>query len=115
MPILPRVSTTDMEVTSIRLEKDLKERLKAIAGSRGYQALIREVLWTYVDQQAGHCQSTLGRQEIRATIPATAERPERCALTGAEIAPQEDMLLGLTPQGALVPLCRNSLTELATH
>lgn len=101
MPTLSRVSTTDMEVTSIRLEKDLKERLKAIAGSRGYQALIRDVLWAYVEQQAGNCQGTLCRHEIRATIPAVAERAERCALTGAEIAPQDQMLLGLTPQGAL--------------
>jgi len=45
MPTLTRVSTTEMEVTSIRLERSLKEKLKALAGDRGYQALIREVLW----------------------------------------------------------------------
>ncbi len=109
MPTLPRLSTTEMEVTSIRLEKDLKERLKAIAGSRGYQALIRDVLWTYVDQQVGQCSATLNRSNIRATIPATAERLEYCALTGTAIAPQAPMFLGLTPQGALVPLCCDSL------
>ena len=88
MPTLSRLSTTDMEVTSIRLEKELKERLKAIAGNRGYQALIREVLWTYLEQQSGEAGGTLNRSEIRATIPATAERSEYCALTGAAIAPQ---------------------------
>ncbi len=105
MPALSRPSTTDMEVTSIRLEKELKNSLKAIAGNRGYQALIREILWAYVEQQSGNGCSSLNRQDIRATIPATAERAERCAMTGHMIAAGEPMLLGLTPQGALVPLC----------
>jgi hypothetical protein len=105
MPTLSRTSTTDMEVTSIRLEKELKEHLKAIAGNRGYQALIRDILWAYVEQQSGHCNHSFDRQHIRATIPATAERAERCVLTGRAIAPGDRMLLGLTSQGALVPLC----------
>lgn len=109
MPTLSRTSTTDMEVTSIRLEKALKEHLKAIAGNRGYQALIREILWAYVEQQSGCQTNNLGRQEIRATIQATAERPERCAVTGQEITPGEAMLLGLTPQGALVPMCQQAM------
>jgi len=113
MPTLSRTSTTDMEVTSIRLEKELKDNLKAIAGNRGYQALIREILWAYVEQQSGNPSNTLGRQEIRATIPATAERAERCVLTGQAIAPGEAMLLGLTPQGALVPLCPQAAAELS--
>lgn len=104
MPTLSRTSTTDMEVTSIRLEKELKDSLKAIAGNRGYQALIRDVLWAYVEQQSGNTDGPVGRHEIRATIPATAAQAERCAITGQAIAPGEAMLLGLTPQGALVPL-----------
>lgn len=108
MPTLSRTSTTDMEVTSIRLERELKDSLKAIAGNRGYQALIREILWAYVEQQSGSASNTIGRQEIRATIPATAERAERCAITGQAIAPGEAMLLGLTPQGALVPICQEA-------
>lgn len=107
MPTLSRTSTTDMEVTSIRLEKDLKDSLKAIAGNRGYQALIREVLWAYVEQQSGNPTNSIDCQEIRATIPATAKQAERCAVTGQAIAPGEAMLLGLTPQGALVPLCQD--------
>ena len=111
MPTLSRTSTTDMEVTSIRLEKELKDNLKAIAGNRGYQALIREILWAYVEQQSGSASSTIGRQEIRATIPATAERAERCAITGQAIAAGESMLLGLTPQGALVPLSLDAIVK----
>jgi len=113
MPTLSRTSTTDMEVTSIRLEKELKDHLKAIAGNRGYQALIREILWAYVEQQSGHHNAAVDRQHIRATIPATAERAERCALTGQAIAPGESMMLGLTPQGALVPLCQATAAQVA--
>ncbi|MGF1458874.1 MAG: hypothetical protein ACFBSG_07585 [Leptolyngbyaceae cyanobacterium] len=114
MPTLSRASTTDMEVTSIRLEKELKNSLKAIAGNRGYQALIREILWAYVEQQSGDYSGNLTQQDIRATIPATAERAERCLLTGVTIAPGEAMVLGLTPQGALVPLCQAAAKNLPT-
>lgn len=113
MPTLSRTSTTDMEVTSIRLEKELKDSLKAIAGNRGYQALVREILWAYVEQQSGNCNVPVGRQDIRATIPATAERTERCVMTGQAIAPGEEMVLGLTPQGALVPLCKAAAKEVS--
>ena len=116
MPTFSRTSTTDMEVTSIRLEKELKDSLKAIAGHRGYQALIREILWAYIEQQSGQAASTVTHHEIRATIPATAERPERCAMTGQAINPGDTMLLGLTPQGALVALCTEAGEKVAsTH
>jgi hypothetical protein len=42
---LARTATTDMEVTSIRLERDLKEKLKDLSTNQGYQALIRDILW----------------------------------------------------------------------
>lgn len=109
MPTLSRVSTTDMEVTSIRLERELKEKLKHLAGNRGYQALIREVLWQYVEQSAGEGSPQVSRDQIRASIQATAEQEEQCALTGKSIQPQEAMLLGLTTQGLLVTLCADSL------
>lgn len=112
MPTLSRTPTTDMEVTSIRLERKLKESLKAIAGNRGYQALIREILWAYVEQQSGTISDVIGQQEIRATIPATAEQLERCVVTGKEIAPGETMMLGLTPQGALVPISQHAFAKL---
>ena len=96
-----QISTTEMQVTSIRLEQDLKEHLKTLAGQQGYQALIREILWDYVNQR-----STLRPQSlhIRATFEATAQSDERCALTGQDIDAGESMLLGLTADGTLVPL-----------
>ncbi|HEY9763415.1 MAG TPA: hypothetical protein V6D07_12870 [Trichocoleus sp.] len=112
MQTLSRVSTTDMEVTSIRLERDLKEKLKLLAGNRGYQALIRDILWQYVEQTSTDCQPQITRDQIRASFEAKAERLENCALTGKPIQANEKMLLGLTTQGALVPLSLDSLLEL---
>ncbi|NJL37273.1 MAG: hypothetical protein HC899_11235 [Leptolyngbyaceae cyanobacterium SM1_4_3] len=47
-----RGNTSEMQVTSIRLELELKERLQEISGEQGYQTLIRDVLWQFVEQQA---------------------------------------------------------------
>ncbi|WP_313930272.1 hypothetical protein [Trichocoleus sp. FACHB-262] len=41
-------STSEMQVTSIRLEAELKERLRELSGEQGYQTLIREILWQFV-------------------------------------------------------------------
>lgn len=109
MYTLNRTSTTEMEVTSIRLERDLKEKLKELAGNQGYQALIRDILWNYVQQKSGDYRPQLHRSDIRASMEALAEREERCVLTGAIIKPQEPMLLGWTTQGELVPLSLDSL------
>ncbi|HAX79677.1 MAG TPA: hypothetical protein DCY88_28550 [Cyanobacteria bacterium UBA11372] len=106
-----RIPTTEMDVTSIRLERELKDRLKDLAGNQGYQALIREILWNYVQQKSGAFKPQFSRSDIRASIPATAEREERCVLTGEFIRPQEPMLLGLTRHGELVPLSVGSLSE----
>lgn len=109
MPTLThRTSTTEMEVTSIRLERELKERLKELSGNQGYQALIRDVLWNYVQQKSGDYQSQVSRTEIRATVSATAHQEERCALTGKVIRPNEPMWLGLTTTGVMVPLSADS-------
>ncbi len=48
MHTLNRTTTTEMEVTSTRLERELIDKLKALAGNVGYQALIRDMLWNYV-------------------------------------------------------------------
>lgn len=111
MQTLPRISTTEMEVTSIRLERELKDRLKALAGNRGYQALIREVLWNYVQQKSEDTPPQISRQDIRVSMAATAEQEQICALTGVVIRPQEAMLLGLTRNGEMVPLSIDSLTD----
>ena len=111
MKTLTRTSTTDMEVTSIRLERDLKERLKGLAGNQGYQSLIRDVLWNYVHEKSGSYKPEFSRQDIRVTIAAIAQSEERCALTGKLVRPGEPMLLGLTVSGSMVPLSRESINE----
>lgn len=104
-------STSEMQVTSIRLEQELKERLRELSSEQGYQILIREVLWRFVEQQSMPSEERspsqtplLSRSEIRATFEAIAQREEHCALTGQLIQPQQPMKLGLTMTGDLVPL-----------
>jgi hypothetical protein len=111
MYTMNRTATTDMEVTSIRLERELKEKLKELAGNQGYQALIRDVLWSYVQQKSGDYQPGFSRADIRVSVEATAQREERCVLTGALIRPREPMLLGLTTNGDMVPLSVGSLAD----
>jgi metal-responsive CopG/Arc/MetJ family transcriptional regulator len=111
MYTLAKTATTDMDVTSIRLERQLKDKLKELAGSQGYQALIRDVLWSYVQQKSGDYRPQFSSNDIRASITATAQNEERCVLTGKSIRPQEAMLLGLTAHGDLVPLSVESLSS----
>ena len=105
MHTITRTSTTDMEVTSIRLERELKDKLKDLAGNQGYQA----ILWNYVQQKSGEWKPRFSRSDIRASIAATAQQEERCVLTGQLIQPQQPMLLGLTRTGDMVPLSVESL------
>ncbi|HEY9621498.1 MAG TPA: hypothetical protein V6C78_14145 [Crinalium sp.] len=115
-----------MQVTSIRLEPELKERLREISGEQGYQTLIRDVLWRFVEQQArpdeflhdGNRQlhqrengfalpsypSMFSISDIQATFRAVAQQEQRCAITGQLIRPQQPMWLGLTMTGNMVPL-----------
>jgi metal-responsive CopG/Arc/MetJ family transcriptional regulator len=111
MRTITRTSTTEMEVTSIRLEKNLKEKLKELSGNQGYQALIRDILWNYVHQKSGDYRPQFNRSDIRATIEATAQKDESCALTGKLIQENELMLLALTTYGDFVPLSRESLAQ----
>lgn len=111
MYTINRTATTDMEVTSIRLERELKEKLKELSGNQGYQALIRDVLWNYVKQKSGEYQFQVSQDDIRASVQAFANKEERCVLTGKLIRPQEPMLLGLTTNGEMVPLSVGSLAD----
>lgn len=111
MYTLNRPATTEMEVTSIRLERELKEKLKDLAGNQGYQALIRDVLWNYVYQKSGEFQPRFARDQIRASVEAIARQEERCALTGEIIKANEPMFLGLTTTGEMVPLSVKSLSH----
>ncbi|MEM9214972.1 MAG: hypothetical protein AAGD25_11570 [Cyanobacteria bacterium P01_F01_bin.150] len=107
---MQRKSTTEMEVTSIRLEKELKEKLKTLSGNQGYQSLIRDILWNYVWQKSEDYQAKMSVDEIKASVPAIARQEQRCVVTGTMIKSGEPMLLGLTPQGDMVPLSCDSVS-----
>ncbi len=109
MHTIARTPTTEMEVTSIRLERELKDKLKELSGNQGYQALIRDILWNYVQQKSGEWKPRFSRADIRASIAATSQQEERCVLTGHVIQAQQPMLLGLTKTGDMVPLSVESL------
>lgn len=109
MRTLTKTSTTEMEVTSIRLERTLKDKLKELSGNQGYQALIRDILWNYVHQKSGDYRPQFCRADIRATLAAVARKDESCALTGQLIQENEPMLLALTIHGDLVPLSLQSV------
>lgn len=109
MHTIARTPTTEMEVTSIRLERELKDKLKELSGNQGYQALIRDILWNYVQQKSGEWKPRFSRADIRASIAATSQQEERCVLTGELIQAQQPMLLGLTKTGDMVPLSVESL------
>lgn len=98
-----------MQVTSIRFERALITRLKEIAGSKGYQSLVREVLWDYVKHQSGSAKQTSALDQIRAVMPAQSYHPEVCALTGDPIPADEEMWLGLTMDNQLVPIGLTSI------
>lgn len=103
------IPTTEMQVTSIRLERDLKEQLKQMAGNHGYQALIREVLWNYVRLRNGDTNSQLIAADIRTVVPARSTQTQRCAVTGKTIPNQSECLLGVTMNGDVVTLSTDSL------
>ncbi|MCJ8282436.1 MAG: ribbon-helix-helix domain-containing protein [Rivularia sp. ALOHA_DT_140] len=109
MHTIARTPTTEMEVTSIRLERELKDKLKELSGNQGYQALIRDILWNYVQQKSGEWKPRFSRADIRASIAATSQQEERCVLTGQLIQAEQPMLLGLTKTGDMVPLSVESL------
>lgn len=109
MPSSHPIATTDMQVTSIRLERELKERLKELAGHQGYQTLIREVLWTYVQQRSGEYTTQLAATAITTSVAAVAHQVQHCVMTGEVIQPQDPMRLGLTHEGVWVPLSVNAL------
>ena len=109
MKTLPRTSTTEMEVTSIRLERTLKDKLKGLSGNQGYQALIRDILWNYVQQKSGDYRPQFSVADIRATVEAKARNDESCVLTGNLIQAGEPMLLGLSIYGDFVPLSLGSV------
>jgi hypothetical protein len=112
MRTMNRTSTTEMEVTSIRLERQLKEKLKKLSGNQGYQALIRDILWNYVQQKSGDYRPKFSKADIRALIDAKAGKDESCVFTGKLIPEESEMYLGLTTYGDLVPVSKDALKNL---
>ena len=110
MPAKIQLPTTEMQVTSIRLERSLIDKLKALSGDSGYQSLLRDILWDYVNKHASHT-SQIRREDIRTVMAAEAQRTERCALTGREIAPFEEIWMALTTDNRLVPLSVETIGE----
>ena len=102
-------STTEMQVTSIRLERSLITKLKERAGDSGYQSLMRDVLWDYVN--SGDDSGQIDSTDIRSVMAAEARQAETCALTGRTIEPYEEMWIAMTTQGELVPLSIDSLDK----
>ena len=111
MALKTQPATTEMQVTSIRFERELIDKLKSLAGSQGYQSLVREVLWDYVRQHSDDPGFQIQRQQIRVIMAAEAQRRERCALTGVTIEPEEEMWMAFTTDHELVPLSVDSLEE----
>ena len=109
MPVRTQPSTTEMQVTSIRMERSLIEKLKERAGSSGYQSLMRDVLWDYVN--AGEDSGRISKENIRTVMAAEARRQEKCALTGRTIEPYEEMWLAMVDGDQLVPLSIDSLDD----
>ncbi|MDJ0846531.1 hypothetical protein [Crocosphaera sp.] len=93
-----------MEVTSIRLEKTLKDALKKLAGEQGYQGLIRQLLSDYIEQKESNSSTRISDSGIRATVEVVARKNEVCVLTGKAIQPGQPMLLGFTVYGDFVSL-----------
>ena len=120
MMVKTSLPTTEMQVTSIRFERELIEQLKTLSAGQGYQALVRDILWDYVHQHTpqpsnGHAPhpqpQQVQPQQIRATLAAQAQRTEYCALTGQQINPQEAMWFGVTTTNEFVPLSQAGLDQ----
>jgi metal-responsive CopG/Arc/MetJ family transcriptional regulator len=109
MALKNQPATTEMQVTSVRFEKALIDQLKELSGNQGYQSLVRDILWNYVQQHSGELPFQIRREDVRTVMAAEACRQERCALTGNLIEPHEEMWMALMANGQLVPLSVDSL------
>ena len=106
-PVKSSPIKTEMQVTSIRFERELIDRLKEMAGKQGYQALVRDVLWDYVNHEEGKEQIT--RSQIRTVVEAIAVRDEVCALTGKRIPEGKKLLMGILVDERWVPLSLDAI------
>jgi len=70
-----RSVTTARPVTSMRLEPVLKERLRKLSGEPGYQTLVRDVLWQFVEQLMGSGGARSTPLELRQGLAGAATHP----------------------------------------
>lgn len=107
-----RTSTTEMEVTSIRLEASLKDKLKGLSGNQGYQALIRDILWNYVASHTNEYKPNFRLEDIRYTTEAISTRDTHCTYTGKFIQKGDPMLIAfLIDTTTTIPLSVDYLSE----
>lgn len=104
-------STTEMKITSVRLEPELIDNLKELARSDGYQALIREVLWSYVQENLGRSKHSFSSSDITSIIPAIATTEKSCVLSGKRINKGEEFYLATTATSTLVPIHSDTIVE----
>ncbi|MEM9149075.1 MAG: hypothetical protein AAGB19_01195 [Cyanobacteria bacterium P01_F01_bin.3] len=110
MALKTQPATTEMQVTSIRFERELIDKLKALAGNQGYQSLVREILWNYVKHHSDEPSFQIKKEDIRTIMAAEAYKQEKCSLTGVTIRPHQEMWMALTVDDQLVPLSIDSLS-----
>ena len=109
MALKTQPATTEMQVTSIRFERELIDKLKSLAGSQGYPSLVREILWDHVRHHSDEPTFQIKRENIRTILAGEARKQERCALTGNAIAPNEELWMAWTTDNQLVPFSLDSL------
>ena len=97
-------ATTNMIVTSIRLEEELRQALKDLKHSQGYQFLVREVLWDYVRRNSDTYKPDFTTNNITGYIDGVANRESTCVLTQTVIKQGEPCQYAITDTGALVPV-----------
>lgn len=89
--------TTRMKVTTIRLEQRLLEEYKKLEDpERGYQALMREVLWNYLSSVSNVYRKPIQEKDILSYYEATSNSQQVCAITGETIYIGELYLIGKT-------------------
>lgn len=101
-------STTEMEVTSIRLEKSLKQAIKDLSGSKGYQTMIRDILWNYVQIHSGDYRPTFSEHDIIAYSESIAQKDLCCVLSGKPINKGDTFLLCRTVFEDFVPVLKGT-------
>jgi len=109
MALRTQTTTTEMQVTSIRFERELIDKLKAMAGNQGYQSLVRNILWEHVKSHSDEPDFQIKREDIRTILAGEARQQERCAITGALIEPNEELWMAWTKDNQLVPVSIDSL------